>query len=240
MSVESKILIVEDDRIYALKVRMNLEQYFDKKNIKYCSSAKGAFPVLETWKPNVILIDVILETKNAGVSLARRANELKIPIIFMTAFKGEDIFKMALGVKPTSYLQKPFSAINLKRAIELAVQQDADDHTKKIKTKKTVDYLFLKRNHGVKDKVFKREIFIIEAFGNYCHLHTANHRYTVRLAIKDYNAFLQSERFIRIHRHYVVNTDYIEHISTKENLIQVNGQKYPLGRKYKTGLIQKI
>lgn len=49
----------------------------------------------------------------------------------------------------------------------------------------------------------------LEARGDYVALHTASHRYLVHAAIGDMERLLDPSKFVRIHRSYMVNLDYV-------------------------------
>jgi PleD family two-component response regulator len=59
--VKRKILILEDDKWFADSLRAGLEPEF---GVRVCHSPEKVFEILENWRPNVLLADVILGEKN--------------------------------------------------------------------------------------------------------------------------------------------------------------------------------
>ncbi|MGH1437455.1 MAG: LytR/AlgR family response regulator transcription factor [Lewinella sp.] len=234
----NKIILVEDDELFALDVRMMLDGVFNNPDVIHFRTAVEAKQALERQQSQLqlLLIDVVLENDKAGIHLGNFARKINIPVIFMTAYNRDDLFKMALKVQPYSYLQKPFSSTRLKRAIELAMSH-TQAKSKQLNTGAILeDFIFLKDRKGVLDKIHLRDIYLLEAFGNYCHFHCENQRYTHRMPLKQFQEYLKSKLFIRIHRNYVINIMHLERIHSIEGFVVVAGQSYPLSDKYKKGL----
>lgn len=236
-----KILLVEDDDIFAVNVMMKLEAVFGGENIdiQHCVRAQDARLLLDQYQPDIILIDLVLEDEKSGVILGQLAEQKKIPVIFMTAFKREDLFKMALTANPSNYLQKPFTELRLKNAINLALSSMKKQ--KMLQKKKEAGRLILlKGKKGVLEKLSTKDIVLLEAFGNYCHIHTVNQRYTHRMTLKTYPKLVGEDYFVRIQRNYVINIIYLERINTREHTLTILGKTYSFSPKYKAGIIKKF
>jgi len=98
--------------------------------------------------------------------------------------------------------------------------------------------LFLRTKKG-KVKVDVEAINIIEAAGNYSYLFTNElDRYIIRGNLTELSNLFSPEKFLRIHRSYIVRFDQIELIQ-KDNVI-IGQRKIPIGRTYRTILKERI
>lgn len=99
------------------------------------------------------------------------------------------------------------------------------------------DALFV-RDKGCLKKIRFNDILWLKGDGNYTTLVTRERVYSLRNILKEFEAILPPEEFVRIHKSYVVNVDEINTISPKE--VTVESQKVPVGRTYYHRLIQGI
>ncbi len=233
-----KILLLEDDELFALDVRMKLEQEFgEEAQVVHYRTAEDARHALISHKPDLLLSDVVLEDDKAAITLADLAQELGVPVVFMTAYQREDLFRLALKVNPSNYLQKPFTATQLRRALELAYKSSSQAAAE---IELAIPAILLKGRQGVLEKILVKDILLIEAFGNYCHFHTAERRYTQRMPLKNFSSMVPVERFARIHRNYVINLEHLTSIDTMQGIVKLGEVEYPLSQKYKADLLRRF
>ncbi|MDQ3076817.1 MAG: response regulator [bacterium] len=116
--MKKKILIIEDDDAIGQALAMSLE--FEDYEARLVLKAKTSLKIISTFKPNLILLDLLLSGTD-GRDVAQRIkadnNSKKIPIILMSAHPTADKVAQELGVE--GFIAKPF---------------DTDDLLKKIKT----------------------------------------------------------------------------------------------------------
>jgi len=107
MKKDINILLVDDDPLIE-----NLIKYL-LKDLPYtlqdvASSGKEGIKKALKIKPDIILMDVIMETPHAGIDAARIIkSKMDVPIVFLTASKRENTLVKALKTNPFGYLVKP-------------------------------------------------------------------------------------------------------------------------------------
>lgn len=106
-----KVLIVDDDR---LNVRILAGILRDEGYVlAEADSGESALDVYATFRPNLVLLDVILPGID-GFETCRRLKQLYgekgAPVIFITAKSGADDIVEGLGAGGVDYLPKPFKA----------------------------------------------------------------------------------------------------------------------------------
>jgi DNA-binding LytR/AlgR family response regulator len=103
----------------------------------------------------------------------------------------------------------------------------------------TKDLLFVKSNSRLV-KLKMSDIYYVEALKDYVVINTLNTRYTIHSTMKDIEAKLQDNDFLRVHRSFIVRIDKIVAIE-QPNLILENDKKViPIGGSYKDDLARRL
>jgi CheY-like chemotaxis protein len=120
MNGKAKILVVEDEKIVAMDIRkILLDAGYEISSIVY--SGEEAITKVRETKPDLILMDILLKGKMTGIDAARIISQyFDVPIIYLTALASDDSLLHAKSRESYGFLLKPFSANELKIAIEMA------------------------------------------------------------------------------------------------------------------------
>ncbi len=102
-----RILIVEDEMLVAMSMKINLEAYGHK--VIGISPNESTFWKFMESDPDVILLDIQLKAKENGVKLAKklRKHNPTIPVIFTTANTKKDMLRQTLDIDNSVVLNKP-------------------------------------------------------------------------------------------------------------------------------------
>ena len=120
---KESILIVEDEMILAMELEMRLQDEGFHK-IKRTSSGERAVELAMSFKPDVILMDIMLNGVINGIEAARLILEFNIiPIIYTTGNEHLRKDEQLLATKPIAVLSKPCSEWELFEAIEKALKK---------------------------------------------------------------------------------------------------------------------
>lgn len=97
------------------------------------------------------------------------------------------------------------------------------------------EYVFILKGESYK-KVAISEICCLEADRSYCQIHLADSKpLTVTVPLNEVAEQLSLRQFVRIHRSFVVNLEYLD--SYMGNFVVLkNGKELPIGREYKNVL----
>lgn len=154
---------------------------------------------------------------------------VKPQIIFITG-KTKYAFK-AFDYDAVDYLRKPITKERFLSAVHKAItnfklknEEGFDDE----------DFIFVKSNLK-KRKVFLNELKYIEALGDYVKLVTDHESLVVLSTMKSFAALLPTDRFLRIHKSYIVNLERIERYNSKN--VEIDKEFLPLSRNKKNDLI---
>lgn len=123
----NSILIVEDDPVISELVSWRLR----KLGYEVSGTAQTGLEALrqiQAHRPDLILIDIMLQGEMDGTDLARQINrEFSIPFIYVTAYSDKETMARVIDTAPSGFLLKPFKNEDLKVAIELALKKVQDD-----------------------------------------------------------------------------------------------------------------
>ena len=156
----------------------------------------------------------------------------KPQIIFITS-KAEYAMK-AFDYDATDYLQKPIALERFNASVKRAM----DLHLLKSETtEEDGEHIFIKSNLK-KLKVFTAKIKWIEAFGDYVKVVTEEDSNLVLSTMKAFEKDLSKDKFIRVHKSYIINIDKVERFNSR--FAEIGITKIPLSRHKKEALVKAL
>jgi DNA-binding LytR/AlgR family response regulator len=235
-----RILVVEDESLVA----MDMVDMLTRMGYELLPNAMGfndAVTILESQKPDLVLVDINLSGSKTGIDLARLLKDkYKIPFIFITSHSDKQTVNTASATLPSGYLVKPFDSEDLFTSIEIALANHAArsglagnaDAGLKVN-----DSIFVKTDKNfIKVKI--TDICWLESEHNYMFIVTEKGKYIVRSSFKDFLENMPQDQFIQVHKSYIVNINKVESFSHSD--LVVNGKEIPLSRNCKDDFLARI
>ena len=116
-----KILIVEDEGVVALQLKINLQKW-DYAVSGIFASGEEALENLKTSSPDLVLMDMNLQGDLDGIETAEVIRkQYNLPVIYLTANSEEKTIRRAKETQPYGYILKPFNAQEIRIAVEIAI-----------------------------------------------------------------------------------------------------------------------
>ncbi|MBO0952764.1 LytR/AlgR family response regulator transcription factor [Fibrella forsythiae] len=224
------ILLLEDDPIWRLNLRMIAEQ-FTNSTIVELATYDEALVYLEHNQPDIVVSDVSLN-KQISFNLFQSDNRT-YPVIFITGYANHEFLQEALQLPNSSFLVKPFHDYSLVALIENMLNQPRQSF------KPMVKGLTVVGKHRQKIVLPYSTVVHVEAQGNYTMIHLVDRKYLLKRALKSVLSQLDL-RFVQIHKTYIINKDFINRIDLSESRVNVNGVHFPIGRMYRKELLNNI
>lgn len=121
--VGERIVIVEDESVVALNLRLRLEAAnFRVEGV--VDSGQAAVALISTTQPDLVLINIQLKGDQSGIQLAETIQERwNIPVIYLTAYTDEITLQQLKHTSPYGYLLKPFEPTELQTTIAIALDK---------------------------------------------------------------------------------------------------------------------
>ena len=118
MGTPKRILIVEDDEDIAGPLERTIRR-LGYESAGVLTTGEEAVAQAPQIRPDVIIMDVVLGGRVTGIEASKQIDPaLKLPIIFITGYRP---IAAAMEANNRFPLSKPFSAHDLKKAIEAAL-----------------------------------------------------------------------------------------------------------------------
>ncbi|MGV3505331.1 MAG: LytR/AlgR family response regulator transcription factor [Adhaeribacter sp.] len=223
-----KTVIIEDDPFSAKVLEKFVQNTEFLELTAICNSSLEASKLLRAQPVDLLLLDVELP-EMSGLDLLSTLNSDAL-VIMVSASR--DYAVEAFEQNVIDYLVKPVTYPRF-----LIAAQKALDRVKTNNQTTSNDFTFVK----VEQKLVKipfAEIHYIEALGDYVHIVANNKKTIVYATMKSIESKFPSNKFIRVHRSFIVNLDKIGAIEDNNILI---GDKYvPIGATYTKNVLQAL
>jgi DNA-binding LytR/AlgR family response regulator len=243
-----KVLVVEDDFIIAHDIVTHLKSNgYDILGV--VQSGEVAIAKVKRESPDILLLDIKLDGELDGIETAEVVNNIvNIPIIYITASTDPESINRAKKTSPHAYIIKPFNFNNLQAAIELAIYNFSSEKKADISEARNYQYpetneylsgnaVFIKKNRRLQ-KIKPSDFLYISAEGSYCKIITTQEKYTLSCNLHTLLEKINHKIFVRLHRSYAVNIHKVDVI--EEDYVIIGKEKLPIGRSYKSNLMEKI
>ena len=153
-------------------------------------------------------------------------------IIFVSS--KSDYALRAFDYAAVDYLHKPVTKDRFNKAVQKAIEYH---NRKKEVPDEEGDFIFIKSN--LKNfKIFISRIRWVEAFGDYIKLFTEDETHLVLSTMKSFESELPVDKFMRVHKSYIVNIDKVERFNSK--FAEIGTTKIPLSRNKKEDLAKAL
>lgn len=229
--MEITCILVDDESL----AREVLSQYI--QNIPFLrllgsfDRAQEAIAFLRKNQVELLFTDIEMP-EVSGISLLRNLPYRPL-VVLISAHSSYAAQGFDLGV--VDYLVKPFSEGRLLMAVNKAV--------KAIKANKggvlQQNFITIKdRHYNILLELV--EILYTEGMGDYVKIVTRDKNYSIKKNLKDMEEKLPSDKFMRVHKSYIINTTLISSISASEVKLKGLDKAIPLGSNFRGELFRKF
>ena len=207
-----KSIIVDDDETSRTVLSQLVKQVNYIDLVSVCSNTEDAITALNSNGADLMFLDVEMPGMT-GLELLKNM-DVKPMVILTTshtkyaldAFEHNVIDYLVKPIEMPRFMKAVTKAMNHKNAAVLV-----DGNSK--------DYFFIKKK-SVLNKVYIKDIFWIEALGDYLTVHTWTEKYILHITLKAIESKLPSSKFVRVHRSHIVQVDNIA--AVEDNTIFIN------------------
>lgn len=249
MADKIRALIVDDEPAERRRVSTLLGRDPQIEVVCACSNGLEALSAIQKFNPNLVFLDVVMPRIDGFQVLEKIEREEMPLVIFVTAYDQYAI--RAFEVHAVDYLLKPYTEVRFQEAVEHAKTRLRTELPSEITARtqalieerknesKYIELFPVKKNDCVR-LIKSTDIDWIEAQDKYVCLHVGSESYIRREAISSLEARLDSKRFVRIHRSYIVNIDRIDRFEPMFNnefeVVLREGKRLHMSRDYRKRL----
>ncbi len=212
-----------DDEPIALSIIMEYCNRHGGIELKCFTSPIAGMDYVKATNPDIVFLDIEMNSHN-GVTLAKELPEGSC-LIFTTAYAGYALD--GFNVDAVDFLHKPIFYPRFEKAMAKAgifIQHK--------NTEPSTRCITLKAEH--KNVVVNlNDVIVIEAMDNYVKIFRKDMPTVVsQITMKEIEAMLPDDCFVRIHRSFIISIPSIERFSNRTVYLHNFPRPIPVGRKY--------
>ncbi|HEY2728077.1 MAG TPA: LytTR family DNA-binding domain-containing protein [Parafilimonas sp.] len=224
-------IAVDDEKLVLDLLVDNISQVSYLHLVKACKNAIEATDVLQHEKIDLIFLDIQMP-KLSGLQFIQTLQQPPM-IILITAYEKYALESYNLNV--VDYLLKPVSFERFLKACNKAKELFDLKNEKNVQLNQAADYLFVHVEYTLV-KILFTDILFIEGLKDYIKIYLTSSAKPVltRMSMKAMEEKLPQDKFIRVHKSYIVATDKISVI--KRDIIAIANHEIPVSEFYKENL----
>lgn len=192
------------------------------------TDAFKALDFLQKEKVDLIFLDIKMPDIS-GIDFFKSLSKKPL-VIFTTAYSEHAVTSFELDA--IDYLLKPFSLSRFVKSCNKAFEL----HNFRNSTE-AADYIFVKDGYD-QLKITYDEILFLEAAGNYVTFTLKDKKVLTRSTFAEAMNLLPSDKFVRIHRSYVVSVNKVEKMERHQ--VTIGDKKIPMSGAYREDLINQL
>jgi DNA-binding LytR/AlgR family response regulator len=157
------------------------------------------------------------------------------PVIFTTAYPQYAL--QGYEVNALDYLVKPVSFDRFFKAVLKAKEYYEIREKNVMETTSSSDHFFIKADNKLV-KIVYEDVLYAEALQNYVTIHTKERKYITYLTFKSVENYLPADKFIRVHKSYIISASKID--SIEGNDIRIDQHYIPISRNLKEEVMDRL
>ena len=222
-----KYVIVDDDEIDRAEVELEAVKFPFLQKIASCSNPVEALEIINRSKPDVIFLDIEMPGIS-GIDFLRKKNHITaLPVLITShpefALEGFELEVFDYLLKPVSSERFATCALRLCDFFHMRTKAYAFD------TEQESNFIMIKQGYD-KYKIAISDILYLEAMKDYTKIITSEQKYLVLSTLNGIIEKLPRDKFVRIHRSYVVNRSKVD--AFQKNKIKIQFTELPVGKLY--------
>ncbi|MCB0519536.1 MAG: response regulator transcription factor [Lewinellaceae bacterium] len=216
------------------------------QDLQMANSYNNAIELFATYRPDVALLDIELGEEKTGLDVARfiKSNS-NTPFLFITSNYTSELYEQARELKPHAFISREMNELNLRQAIELAIQNTALNERQptisKPSTAQVIDSDFYSKLGSKYKKINLEDILWVEVEGRYSIIKTTDGKKTLQQSsLREMDRRLPHKQFCRIHKSYIVNLSKVESVDIGNSIIFIGQVELPIGRNFKKEFLARM
>lgn len=246
-----KAIIVDDETSAVESLQWEITNFCsDVKIIDTFTNPSEAISAINYLKPDVVFLDIEMPELD-GFQMLQKLQYKGFDLIITTAYNQYAI--QAFKENAIDYLLKPVDPDDLLKAMKKVKKNRSSDQLgdsiekvfKKVLAKE-IQPIPQKIPLALQDKIVmveKDDILYCKSDGNYTHVYLKNgSNYFISKSIKNVNNDLPQAQFLRIHKSYLVNTNYIAEYIRGDGgeVVLTTKKRIPVSRSHKSELLKAL
>jgi DNA-binding LytR/AlgR family response regulator len=226
-----KYVIIYDDEIDRLALEVQASRYPFLHRLASCSQPLEALELIGRHRPEIVFADIEMPGMSGLQLVSLLGDKVPAPVFITShpeyALEGYERQAFDYLLKPLSPERFERCARRLRDFFQLRAKAYAFDRQEE------ADTLLIRQGYE-RHKLYLPDILYLEAMKDYIRIVTRQNSYLVLNTLSAMMERLPAERFIRVHRSFIVNRDRID--ALKGNRLFLQSYELPVGKIYRQGL----
>ena len=230
-----KCIIVDDEPLAIEVIESHVAKLDNLEVVATCTNALKAFEVLQKESVDLMFLDIQMPKLTGIDFLKTLQNPPKI--IFTTAYREYAI--ESYDYNAVDYLLKPISFDRFLKAIGKAYGQQIQplETPTHVQPSDNGDYIYVKSDKKMV-KIKLAEVRYIEGLKDYVKIRLADKTIITHQKMSYLEEKLPGDKFLRIHRSYIISVDYVDSFCTTH--LDIESHEIPIGRHYKNEVLERL
>jgi len=226
--------VLIDDEPLAIKVLQNyFTNFTDFEVIATFNNSLEALDFINSTTVDAVFLDINMPMMTGFELISLIENKTKV--IITTAFR--EFAAESYDLDVLDYLVKPIPLPRFIKCINKITTEYNLKNNIKVETSKGDAHIFIKVDKKMM-KINIEEILFVEGMKEYIKVVTPDKTYITHKSLTSLSEELPSDRFLRIHKSYVIALNKVK--SIEGNRIQIQSYTIPIGRNYSKDVKSKI
>jgi two-component system LytT family response regulator len=247
------VVVVDDEPPARDKLGLFLARDAEAELVGEAGDGATAVALIEKCRPDLVFLDIQMPGLD-GFAVIEALEVRPLPyIVFVTAH--DEYALRAFEVRALDYLLKPYDEERFQRSLTRAKEQVRLGRGFELSDTLASMAGELQRRHNLLDRLLVRSggrvVFVhtadiawIESAANYVRVHGGGEEFLLRRTLDGLLAQLDPRKFVRIHRFYAVNLDYVVELQPVSHgdysVLLRDGKCLKLSRRYRQQLPEPI
>ncbi|CAA9201690.1 LytTR family two component transcriptional regulator [Flavobacterium araucananum] len=226
--------VLIDDEPLAIKVLQNyFTNFTDFEVIGTFNNSLEALDFINSTTVDAVFLDINMPMMTGFELISLIENKTKV--IITTAFR--EFAAESYDLDVLDYLVKPIPLPRFIKCINKITTEYNLKNNIKVETTKGDSHIFIKVDKKMM-KINIEEILFVEGMKEYIKVVTPDKTYITHKSLTSLSEELPADRFLRIHKSYVIALNKVK--SIEGNRIQIQSYTIPIGRNYSKEVKNKI
>jgi two-component system LytT family response regulator len=230
-----KVIIIDDEPLARSIVSAFLKKFEELEIVAECNNGFEGIKAIEEFEPDLIFLDIQMPKIN-GFEMLELLDQSPA-VIFTTAF--DEYAIKAFETSAVDYLLKPFTEERFEKAISKwknSSNSEKSSHSLIENLHKQPDehLRIVVKDKGAINVIPTSDVYFLKAYDDYVKIHVKDSYFLKKKTMNYFEKTLSSSDFVRIHRSYIININYLTKIEAFEKnnyrATLTNGNVVPISR----------
>jgi len=233
----TRVIVVDDEPLARDILRQYLAERPDLEVVAECANGFEAVRAVGELKPDLLFLDVQMP-KLDGFEVLELLDQ-RPRVIFVTAYEEHAV--RAFEVQAVDFLLKPYSLERFREVLTRALRVGGPQEDSRVdrvlesatERRKPLQRVLVREGSDIQ-VIHVQKLDYAEAEDDYVRLASGGKKYLKQQTLADLEKVLDSSRFVRIHRSFIVNLDRLARVElyAKDSRIAIlhDGTKLPVSR----------